>query len=387
MPWQEVDRMSLRVEFVTFARQPGCNVAALCRRFRISRKTGYKWLGRADLADPASCADRSRRPHASPRKTAAATEERVIAARQQYPCWGGRKLRRVLLDAGAISPAASTITVILRRHGLIDPQEALQHAPLQRFERAAPNELLQMDFKGDFALGNGSRCHTLAVLDDHSRFNLVLQACSDQRTETVRQCLIPAFERYGLPSAMLMDNGSPWGDDRDSPYTLLTVWLMRLGIRVLHGRPYHPQTQGKTERFNRTFELEVLRGRSFLDLDETQRVFNPWRDVYNHIRPHEALEMAVPASRYRPSARAYPAQLPPIEYSSSDQVCVVRDHGRFTFHGQQYRVSKAFRGCPIALRPTVADGCWDVYYCRFVIARLDQHSGQLQRAIAATTLP
>lgn len=383
MPWQEVDRMSLRTEFIALAAQSDRNFAALCRRFKISRKTGYKWLRRADPANPFALAERSRRPHTSPRQTPPALEQRVVELRQRHPVWGGRKLRRLLQQERREAPAASTVTAILRRRGLIAPEESAQHVPFERFERAAPNELWQMDFKGHFPLRTGLRCHPLTVLDDHSRFNVVLKACENERGQTVRQTLVPAFERYGLPTAMLMDNGSPWGDDRDSPYTPLTVWLMRLGITVLHGRPYHPQTQGKDERFHRTLELEVLRDRLFESFEETQRAFDPWRDVYNCERPHEALGLATPASRYRPSVRAYPAQLPGIEYSSTDQVRRVQDHGQFSFQGQPYRVSKAFRGYPVALRPTLRDGCWEIYFCRFLIARLDQRSGQLEPAIAS----
>src|SRR5262249_28011286 len=160
-----------------------------------------------------------------------------------------------------------------------------RHRPYQRFEHDAPNCLWQMDFKGHFATQT-ARCHPLTVLDDHSRFAVGLQACPDQRTETVKDRLTHIFRRYGLPQRMTRDNGSPWGSDADHRFTPLTVWLMRLDIRVSHSRPYHPQTQGKDERFHKTLGLELLRDRFFRDLAQAQRCFDDWRYVYNLQRPH-----------------------------------------------------------------------------------------------------
>jgi hypothetical protein len=151
-----------------------------------------------------------------------------------------------------------------------------------------------------------SRCHPLTVLDDHSRFSVVLKACADERGETVREVLTSAFRRYGLPAAMLMDNGAPWGSDHDRPFTAFSLWLIQLGIRVAHGRAYHPQTQSKDERFHRTLKFEVLRHFNFTTLAHCQREFDHFRQRYNLLRPHDALGLATPASRYRPSPIPFP---------------------------------------------------------------------------------
>lgn len=242
-------------------------------------------------------------------------EEAVLKLRDCHPVWGGRKIRRRLQDLGEDPvPAASTITEILHRHGRIDAEASRKAGAMQRFEHEAPNDLWQMDFKGHFGLRGGGRCHPLTVLDDHSRFSLGLRSCGNERSETVRGELILIFQRYGLPRAMLMDNGSPWGSDADHRHTLLTVWLMEQGIRVTHSRPYHPQTQGKDERFHRTLKAELLQGREFADLSDCQGHFDPWRDVYNTQRPHEALGLAVPASRYALSSRAFVEQPQPWDY-------------------------------------------------------------------------
>jgi transposase InsO family protein len=295
----------------------------------------------------------------------------VLAVRTAHPAWGGRKIRfRLQAQNWSEAPAASTITDILRRHGLIHPEESAKHKAWQRFEAEAPNDLWQMDFKGHFEAAAG-RCHTLTVLDDHSRFALGLEACANERRHTVQQRLTTIFRRYGLPRKMLVDNGSPWGSDAAHPYTPLTVWLLRLGVKVSHSSPYHPQTLGKDERFHRTLKAEVLQYCQGLELERCQTRLDAWRLVYNLERPHEALGMAVPMSRYRESPRTFPETIPPLVYGPGDQVRKVQALGWISFRGRYFRLSKAFRGELVALRPTVTDGLWEVYFGQHRIARIN----------------
>ena len=373
MPWQEVSTMTLRREFVALAQQEGTNRRALCRRFRISPTTGYKWLARYRAAGAAGLRPRSRRPQHSPRRTPPATEQAILAVRDRHPAWGGRKIRAWLDQrTDTALPSASTITAILRRHGRLDPAEGAKHQPWQRFERPHPNDLWQMDFKGHFPLLQGGRCHPLTILDDHSRFCLELAACADERGPTVQAQLTQVFARYGLPVAILTDNGPPWGASTTPPvHTALTVWLLRLGVRVLHGRPHHPQTQGKEERFHRTLQAEVLRQRTFADLASCHRPFARWREQYNCERPHEALDDQPPITRYQPSPRVWPQTLPPIEYAPGAVVRIVQAKGEIALHGQFYRVGRAFRGYPVAVRPTTTPQHHTVYFCHAKIAELD----------------
>ena len=285
MPWKVETLMSAREEFIALAYSGAVSMSELCGRFTISRKTGYKWLRRYASGGAQSLRDRSHRTHTCPHQTSREMEERIIALRQVHPTKGAHVLARMLQDQGYTEvPAKSTISAILKRHGLIDPTESAKHTPYVRFERPQPNELWQMDFKGHFTLQH-DRCHPLTLLDDHSRFNLALQACANERGDTVRDRLTAVFRRYGVPQAMLMDNGSPWGNDSAQPFTPLTVWLMQLGISVLHSRPHHPQTLGKLERFHRSLKSEVLAGTTFTDLDHCQRAFDTWRTFYNLERP------------------------------------------------------------------------------------------------------
>jgi transposase InsO family protein len=372
MPWSSRSVVSLREEFVTLAAQPGSKIRELCRRYDVSPTTAYKWLARSRDEGREGLADRSRRPVHQPRRTAAVIEDAVLAIRDEHPAWGNRKIRARLLALGHRDvPSPSTVQSILRRHGRTSDSADAHHKPYVRFERDAPNSLWQMDFKGHFPTSSG-RCHPLTVLDDHSRFSVVLHACPNERGNTVQTHLTTAFRRYGMPEQILSDNGPPWGVDGGHSYTPLVVWLIRLGITPLHGRPYHPQTQGKEERFHRTLHVEVLRNRIFRDLEHVQRAFESWRDVYNLERPHEALNLAPPATRYAPSCHAFPEQLPPIEYDATDAVRVARPSmGRIKFEGREWKVGKSFVGLPLAVRPTLVDGVHAVFFCHLKVRELD----------------
>lgn len=369
MPWREVSIMEQREEFVGLALQDGANRRELCRRFGISAPTAYKWLARAQ-GDGDWATDRSRRPHASPRRSTVETEAAVLAVRDAYPAWGARKIWHCLTRAGVAAPAASTVHEILVRHGrIVPPGRAAAHG---RFEHAAPNLVWQMDYKGRVAMHGGGWCHPLTVIDDHSRYALCLAACGNERTETVQSRLTPAFRRYGLPDALLVDNGSPWGDGPGQGWTRLGVWLLKLGVDVIHSRPYHPQTRGKNERFHRTLKAELLALRRFRSLGEAQADFDAWRQLYNFDRPHEALGFAVPASRYRPSARTMPERLPQPEYHSDDILRRVGTTKTYvSFKGRWWKVPQAFAGERVALRPLDQDGRYGVFFASRKIAALD----------------
>lgn len=369
MPWQECSRMTERQEFVTFARQEGANIAALCQQFGISRKTGYKWLARAK-GGAMDLTDQSRRPQASPHATPPTVVSAVLALREHHPTWGGRKLHHALAHQGMMQPPApSTITAILRRHGLLVPAPPARD--FRRFEHPTPNALWQLDFMGHRALEQG-RVHPLTVLDDHSRFALALQACGDQQTATVRDALTTVFQRFGLPQVILCDNGSPWAPAGEHGLTRLEAWWLRLGIDPWHGRPYHPQTQGKVERLHGTIARDVFGRRALADLAVTQTAFDRFRTIYNHERPHQALDDGIPADRYQPSPRPFPASLPEIVYQSDDQVRLVTIHGSIQWQRRRVFVSRGLVGEPVAIRPTTQDGVWHVFYCQRHVAIIDR---------------
>jgi len=371
MPFQECSVVSQREEFCRLASAGGSNIRELCRRFGIAPATGYVWLGRFRAEGSAGLVDRSSRPHVSPLRTDPRLEAAVLSVRAAHPVWGGRKIRRVLERQGLEAPAASTITAILRCAGQLDGPGAGKRRDPIRFEYAAPNDLWQMDFKGHVAMASG-RCHPLTIIDDHARYALEIGACGNEATGTVSDRLNRVFRRFGLPNRILADNGPPWGTaGAEERHTQLTVWLLDLGVEVIHGRPYHPQTQGKDERFHRTLKAELLDGRLFADLAEAQRAFDTWRDVYNAERPHEALGLAVPASRYRMSQRALPRSTEPPAYDSGEIVRKADIGGRITFKGLVFAISRAVAGRHLAIRPTEQDGVWTVCYRSHVMAKID----------------
>jgi transposase InsO family protein len=371
MPWRERSVVGERGEFVRLALMEGANRRELCRRFGISADVGYKWLARWRAGDLA-LEDRSRRPHESPRRSSAEMEAQVLAVRAAHPAWGARKIERWLAERDLATPAVSTVHEILRRHGRIDRLSSSADRAHLRFEMEAPNLLWQMDFKGWMPLANGGRCHPLTILDDHSRYDLCLEACANEQGSTVQGRLELTFRRYGLPEAFFVDNGTPRGDSSGQRWTRLGVWLLKLGIAVLHSRPYHPQSRGKNERFHRTLQAEVFAFKRFRDLGEVQRAFDAWRVMYNLERPHEALDQQVPASRYRPSARAMPDRLPQVEYDDSE---IVRRVGTtkayISFRGRRWIVPSAFYGERVAVRPFAADGQYGVFFGAHQIANID----------------
>jgi len=374
MAWREQTCMTEREEFVALASTQSISFRSLCDRFGVSRKTGYKWLARADSGAPDWSADRSRRPHNSPGQTPVEIEALVLAVRQQHPAWGGRKLQQWLINQGAeIVPAPSTITDILHRHALIAADHPAAAPVPQRFERPRPNDLWQLDFMGHLAMASG-RLHPMTLIDDHSRYALGVWACPHEQRELVQTHLTSAFQHYGLPLAILADNGPPWGTSGAGGITKLEAWWIRLGIQVLHGQPYHPQTQGKVERFHRTLATELTRTRRFADLAAAQAAFDHWRPIYNQQRPHEALDLQVPATRYHASPFSFPTMLPPIDYGPEGSDCMirlVRGQGAISFRNHAYFVGRGLIGELVAVRPTTIDGQFAVYYCHQQVTTID----------------
>jgi len=363
MPWQDMDVMNLREQFVREAQENRCSFASLCRRYEISRKSGYKWIQRFKDEGILGLDSRSKCP-ARLRVTSEDWVQLILETRDQFPAWGARKLRHYLINEGHESvPSESTFNRTLNRHQRIDLEASSKRTHFIRFERSKPMELLQMDFKGHFRTGEG-RCHPLTLLDDHSRFSLCLKSCPGETREMVQEGLTDAFRENGLPEGMTMDNGPPWKGSPPFVLSRLTIWLMRLGIRVSHSRPYHPQTQGKDERFHRSLKEEVLRYNNFQSLQDAQAAFDEWRYLYNNKRPHEGIGMQRPCDRFQKSTRPFPEKLPPIEYDIEDEVRRVQHNGEIDFKGYRIFVGEHFYQQHIAVRESQTDGIYDMYFCK-----------------------
>ena len=339
MPWDVSNVMEKRIEFVILANQDGVNFSRLCTDFGISRTTGYLWLNRYRATGTVSdMREYSRRPHHIANKTSPVLEQQVIALRHRYG-WGAKKLRILLLRKD-IDMKVSTINRILKRNDLVDRKDS--HRPaLKRFERKAPNELWQMDFKGDYPSDRG-RCYPLSLLDDHSRYMVGLYALKHQDTETVYSCLVNTFERYGVPEAILTDHGSPWWGNRNNyGLTRLSVRLINLGIKLYFSGIRHPQTQGKVERFHRTLNDYVCHHGQPSTLTGWKELLEFLLLEYNNVRPHESLNMDTPTEHYHPSKKAYTSHPQRWEYPEGSVVSELNSQGCLTYKQRRYFVSEA----------------------------------------------
>jgi transposase InsO family protein len=299
-------------------------------------------------------------------------EALIVAEREKHPAQGAKKIRRMLENEGIEGlPSRSTINEIFRRNGLIAAQASAAATPYLRFEKESPNDMLQMDFKGHFAMKDGKRSHPLTILDDCTRFCLCLDHHEHETFEAVHQSLRRVFEEYGLPQSILCDNGNPWGTAQSVGYTRLELWLMQLGILPKHGRVRHPQTQGKDERFNGTVKNELLKYTDIADGAHAQKKFAEFREFYNNVRPHHALNLDVPASRYEPSKRRLPKSIEPWDYVKGFECRNVKSSGYMSFRGQGYFLSEALGEETVGIRETGKDAEFDIFYRQFRIALLN----------------
>jgi len=366
-----------RVEFVVRASR-GESLSSLCREFEISRPTGYLWLKRFGEQGVAGVEEHSRRPHLSPRRTAAGIEARIVALRRQRPDWGARKLAVLLEREGLVLPVI-TVHRVLVRHDLVLDRESRRQAT-GRFEREQPNQLWQMDFKGQ--KGTGAAIGPLSVLDDHNRYLVALEQTGTTRSEAVRERLEGAFRTSGLPEALLMDHGVPWWNARSpNGWTHLMVWLMKQGVSCCFSGVRHPQTQGKVERFHGS--LERARSRVGAEQWLTQNWLDSFRHEYNELRPHEALGMRTPASLWRPSTRAYDPNPQAWDYGVGAELRKVGQQGHIYIGDRRWRVSQALAAHTVRLERI--DQRVLVYFCRTLVQEIDL-SGERSTAVERSPL-
>jgi len=334
--WKELSvyeqRLSLIHRIVTLRRAK----TQVAKEFGVSRKTVHKWLKR--YRDHQSLDDQSRRPKRSAEKTSPEIEDAVLDVRQRHN-WGARKIHRVLALQKMAVPSVRTVAAILSRRGCVSSDPTEMPAGPVPFERATPNELWQLDHKGPIEVAR-QRIWPLSIVDDYSRYCLCFKRATDVGMLTTWELLWGLFEQYGLPDSLLCDNafsapvGLSWFDAR----------LVRLDIKPIHGRPYHPQTQGKVERFNGTVERELLsfnvRRDSFEHFDQDSERF---RMTYNTIRPHEALGDEPPIAQWKQSQRMRPPQLPQVSYPPGVITRRVSQVGDIRYHGARITVGRALR--------------------------------------------
>lgn len=370
MSWETKTVMEQRKQFVLDATAEDANISELCRQYGISRKTGHKWINRAELG--LQLCDQSRRPNRQPSKTADNIEQEIIQLRLRHPSWGGKTIRAALEAAGVEGlPSDKTCCNILKRNGLVDSEESAKHKAYQRFEKEHCNEMWQTDFKGDFLLGNGIRCYPLTILDDHSRFSIRIDP--KDTASGVKDSFILAFREYGLPNSVLSDNGAQFTGPHKG-ISLFERFLMDLDIQPIHGRPIHPQTQGKIERFHRTLKQEALRAIPS-NMAEAKERLEHWRWLYNEVRPHHALGMKTPASIYTSSTRPYYDPKPYV-YEEGAKLIQVNNWGYLRFGSLRLFLSEAMADTKVEIR-FAEDDTFSVIYRNYKIASVDANQGKL----------
>jgi putative transposase len=375
MPWQELSPMDLRIRFVTDW-QSGCwTMTELCADYGISRKTGYKWIGRYETGGPRGLHDRSRRPHHSPLATGAEIVEALVTLRTRHPRWGAKKLLAVAArrDRHAAWPSRSTVCDLLTARGLVRPRrrrESAGHRPSPVMPITRPNATWTTDFKGEFRTGDGRYGYPLTLRDGFSRFVLRCDALLGRTTDATRRRFERAFAEYGLPERIRSDNGGPFASSGLGGLSQLSVWWMRLGIIPERIAPGHPEQNGSHEQFHSVLKAETARPPATTAAAQ-QRRFGRFCAEYNYDRPHEALHDQPPASCYVASRRSLPTRLPPLEYPGHMEVRLVSTTGCVSWNAVPLFVATGLAREYVAFEE-VADGLWTVRFASVAIARYDE---------------
>lgn len=380
MPWNESTRMDERCRFVVTYLSGHFTMSQLCQSFRISRPTGYKWVGRYGEHGPAGLVDHSRAPHRCPHRMSDEVAQWLLCERRAHPQWGPRKLlvryRRAF--PYRTRPSRTAVAALLRRAGL--SQARKRRRPTSRYGTGVvrvyhPNELWTIDFKGQFRTGDHRWCYPLTVMDAASRYLLACQGQYAPRAAPVREHLERVFREHGLPRAMHCDNGTPFASVGIGGLSRLSVQWLKLGIRLQRSRAGCPQDNGAHERMHRTLKAQATRPPA-AHLRAQQRRFEQFRAEYNHERPHEALADRTPAQLYRPSTRRYPSRLEPPHYPGHFELRRVSDTGCLKWQGEFLFVGRALSGELLGLEE-IDDGLWSVHFAHQLLARFNARTRKL----------
>ena len=375
MPWQETTPMRELVKFIGEWEAKMYGFGELCDRHGISRKTGYKWLGRYEKEGVGGLRVRSHAPLSCPHRMAEATSEAIVEVRRNHPRWGGRKILDYLRrrQPKLVLPAPSSAGELLVREGLVTPRRRTppwRHPGHPRVLPTEPNELWTVDFKGQFRTGDRVYCYPLTIADECTRYLLRCQGLTSVRTDEAWPVFERLFREVGLPAAIRSDNGSPFSSTGVHGLCGLSVWWIRLGIQHQRITPGHPEENPCHERMHRTLKAETARPPASSRRAQ-QRRFNLFRQEYNEIRPHEALGGDPPGSRWQPSTRPYPSRLPEPQYPGHLETRLVSNAGTFRFKKHQLFLSQALNQEWIGLEE-IEDGVWSVYFYDVLLARLDE---------------
>lgn len=379
MPWQECNRMDERLKFVARLLD-GDKMAAVCREFGISRKTGYKIFNRYKDFGIQGLEDKARRPYRHANKLPFQIEKAIVRIKQEHPTWGAPKIRDKLIKLYPVfkPPAKSTVHAVLDRHGLVKRCKRRRYKAqgTQLNQAQSPNALWCADYKGQFKLGNKQYCYPLTITDQRSRFLLACEGLESVKETGAFPVFEQTFKEFGLPAAIRTDNGVPFS----SPQALfglsrLSVWWLRLGINIERIKPGNPQQNGRHERMHLTLKKEATKPASYNFLQQQGR-FDEFIEGYNNERPHQALNGMYPGEVYTPSAREYFHPEVP-EYPFHDRTILVTQCGRICMGRRKINLSTVFGGQHVGIRE-VADRIWLVSFMDFDIGFFDEEENRVE---------
>ena len=375
--------MDERVQFVADFLTGGFTMSELCRRYNVSRPTGYALVERYTRAGgPAGLLPQSRRPYTSPSATPTSESRAIVECRQRHPDWGPVKVLDYLRLRAPDRPwpAPSTAGAILKRHGLVTSRRRRRDVvPSSRpmTPMTAPNDVWTIDFKGQFRTRDRVWCYPLTVMDGASRYLLACVGLGGTRTTPTRAVLEQLFREFGLPQRIRSDNGVPFaGPTALARLSVLSVSWIRLGIIPELIQPGCPAQNGRHERMHRTLKAHTARPPAG-NRGAQQRRFGAFQREYNHERPHAGLGGLPPAMLYAPSPRAYPTRIPPLEYAGHFERRLVSSSGSIKWRDQSIWVSEVLAGQPIGCEE-IADAEWAVYFGRVRIGTLDERLGHIR---------
>jgi putative transposase len=388
MPWRQTSPMDQKMQFIADYLRQTLSIIELCELYGVSRKTGYKWIERYLKHGPLGLEERSRQPHSSPHQTPRHVVEAFIELRRHHPAWGAKKLLSILQKRHPSwpLPARSTVCDILRRNGLVPKtrhRRHIGHPGKPTSQILAPNEVWSADFKGHFKTGDGRYCYPLTVADGYSRCLLGCQALSSTRVPEAKPVFTRLFKEFGLPKRIRTDNGVPFATNTLARLSQLSAWWVRLGILPEFIEPGKPQQNGRHERMHRTLKAETTRPPAATRRAQ-QHKFDRFRQEFNFERPHEALDMHTPASRYEVSPREMPTQLPPLEYPDRFEVRYVSANGGIRWNHQWVNVSHTCAGAYVGLEE-IDDGIWNVYFGPLKLGRLLERHMRIEDAYGRLT--
>jgi len=379
MPWTECSKMDEKLKFVARLLD-GDKMAALCREFGISRKTGYKIWTRYKESGLEGFTDRSRRPYKQANQLPFQVEKLIVQIKKEKPSWGARKVRERLRRKfpGIKLPAKSTVHAVLDRHGLVNARKRRRYKAegTSLSYSNKPNDLWCADYKGEFLMGNQVYCYPLTITDFSSRYLLSCDALETTKELYAFTAFEKTFKEYGLPRAIRTDNGNPFSNVQAMfGLSRLSVWWLRLGIEIERTKPGHPEQNGRHERMHLTLKKEATKpaGQNLL---QQQEKFDNFIHEYNHDRPHEALDMKYPGEVYSSSKRAYEG-LPDVEYPLHDKTVTVSRCGRICLEGRKINFSRVFAGQDVGIRQ-VDDKIWLVSFMHYDLGYFDEEAARVE---------